>query len=439
MALPADSVFEYQTGGNNNNGGGYAASYGGTDYSQSTTPILDLATWSCAAGSTTITTSSGGLTAAMVGNVWNLHTPNGTSNVAGLYMITAITDANTMTIDRSIGPSAMTNGTGRIGGCLAIPLDAHFETFVAGNKAYIKSGNYTITASISVASSSATSGSPIVIEGYYSSRGDFPIESNLPVLQCGTYSITFGTFWGIRYLSGAGSSSPVFASSSSGGAFFNNCKVLNNSSTADRTALYLRNSTAFSCNLSSTNGYACYSDVSNQSMLICCNLHDSKNGCTGASAYFVIENCAIYNCTNAAFTTGAAKNIISFSVIYNCNGGVKFVNYGYSSIVNCIISANTTGLSQNANYITNFAKNCLFYDNDTDASNFTLDSSNITGSDPLFNDPSNGDFTLVGNSPALNMGFDFSKIGLVGAYKSNIGLYQGDNAITGAPFFGWVA
>lgn len=441
MAIGAGSVWEYQTGGNNNYGGGFDStiSGAGTDYSQQTTAAFAITDLACVAGGAIVTSANGGFTSLMVGNGFNI--VSGTNFTAGFYFIIGYTDGNTVTLDRTpVGGSSGSAGVANVGGCFAVPIDAQFEAFVAGNNVWVKNGAYTLSASIAVASTSATAVSPIVVEGYYSARGDTPIQNNMPALACGTYSITFGTFWGIRYLSGTGSSSPVFASNSLGGAFFSDCKVLNNSGAADRTALYLRNSTAFSCNLSSTNGYAVYSDVSNQSMLINCNMHNSKNGVTGVTASFIIEGCAIYNCTNAAFTAGAAKNTVLSSVVYNCAGGVKFVNYGYSSIVNCIISGNTTGLSENANYITNFAKNCLFYDNDTDVSNFVLDASNITGSDPLFNDPSNGDFTLNGTSPALGMGFDFSKIGLIGDYKLNIGIDQGDHTASGGTSFSaWVA
>ena len=432
MAFSSGAVWEYQTGGNQNYGGGFDStiSGAGTDYSQQVTAALALSDLACTTGTSTLTSANGGFTSAMVGNAINI--VSGTNFTAGFYFITGYTNGNTVTLDRSpVGGSSGSSGVGNVGGCLLVPIDAHFEAFVAGNKVWIKTGSYTITASIAVASTSATVGNPIVVEGYYSSRADMPIESNLPALTCGAYSITFGIFWRVSYLSGTGTTSPVFASHSSGGAVFDHCKVLNNSTSADRTALYLRNSIAYSCNLASTNGYAVYSDTSLQSMLIFCNLHDSKNGCTGASASFVIQGCAIHNCSVAAFTAGSTKNTIFLSIIYDCVGGVKFVNYGYSSIVGCIISGNTTGISQNANYVTNFAYNCLFYDNDTNASNFALDSSNVTGSDPLFTDPENGDFTLQSGSPALNAGFDLAKIGLTGAYKWNIGIDQGDHVASG--------
>jgi len=59
-----------------------------------------------------------------------------------------------------------------------------------------------------------------------------------------------------------------------------------------------------------------------------------------------------------------------------------------------------------------------------------LDSTNLT-SDPSFTDAPNKDFTIGSSSPLLNAGFDFTKIGLVGAYRNNIGLDQDDNAAGG--------
>ena len=66
----------------------------------------------------------------------------------------------------------------------------------------------------------------------------------------------------------------------------------------------------------------------------------------------------------------------------------------------------------------------LFYNNGSNANNVTIDSSCVTEQNPLLTDPANGNFTLQPGSPAMNSGFDFSKIGLSGTYRNNIGIDQ---------------
>ena len=59
--------------------------------------LTDCATAS--AGSTTLTSSTGGFTAAMVGKYYKYFC--GTNITAGFYEITGYTDTNTVTIDRA--------------------------------------------------------------------------------------------------------------------------------------------------------------------------------------------------------------------------------------------------------------------------------------------------------------------------------------------------
>ena len=115
MALAATGVVIWDpSAGSNNNAGYFDASLAnaGTDYTAAqATPILALTDLACTAGTTTLTSATGGFTAAMIAN--GIYIASGTNFTAGLYVITAYTDTNTVTLDRSPAPS--NNGSGGVG------------------------------------------------------------------------------------------------------------------------------------------------------------------------------------------------------------------------------------------------------------------------------------------------------------------------------------
>jgi hypothetical protein len=80
------------------------------------------------------------------------------------------------------------------------------------------------------------------------------------------------------------------------------------------------------------------------------------------------------------------------------------------------ISVNNTlyGINSNNGYTGIVSNNNLFYNNGSFdyGSSVTHGVNDITGQDPLFVDPANGDFRLQPNSPAINMGADLSGSGV---------------------------
>jgi len=146
MSLSATTVWETRTTSSDVNGGGYKSDAGTTDYSQQDAAqlaVVDAVT----NGTTTITSATGGFTAAMVGNV--LYITGGTGSItADRYEIATRSDTNTITVDRSTGLSAGTGATLNVGGALATPgelgnvLDIDG---VAGMKGHVESGNYPLT------------------------------------------------------------------------------------------------------------------------------------------------------------------------------------------------------------------------------------------------------------------------------------------------------
>lgn len=165
MAFNSATQWEVQVGGSDSNGGGFSSAVAGagTDYSQQASPQLNVSDAACS-GNTTLTSATGGFTAAMVGNVLYLSTGD-------RYQITGYTDTNTVTLDRN-GPSS-SGMTCNVGGCLASP-GVLSNLPVSGNKCWVKAGTYTITTSTSGASGPYYQSSSIrvVVEGYSTSRGD---------------------------------------------------------------------------------------------------------------------------------------------------------------------------------------------------------------------------------------------------------------------------
>lgn len=122
MAIGADTAWRIRVSGDNDNGGGYDStiSGAGTDYTDQDSAQLtltDLAT--SGAGVTTLTSSTGGFTSAMIGNCIKI--TSGTNFDTGYYFVTAHTDTNTVTLDRSPSASgAGSGGNGKLGGAFAL-------------------------------------------------------------------------------------------------------------------------------------------------------------------------------------------------------------------------------------------------------------------------------------------------------------------------------
>ena len=119
MAVQATAQWWIRTDGDDDNGGGFDSgiSGAGTNYSDQATAQLDLTDLATAsAGSTTLTSVTGGFTPAMIGNCVKIR--SGTNVTNGYYFITAYTDTNTVTIDRACdnGGGGLSGGSGRLGG-----------------------------------------------------------------------------------------------------------------------------------------------------------------------------------------------------------------------------------------------------------------------------------------------------------------------------------
>jgi hypothetical protein len=145
--MATNVIWEIRADGSDTNGGGYdiiEADYATVDYSQQAAPVLTVTDAACA-GTTALSSATGGFTLNMIGNVVYL------SSGPGRYVITAVADTNNATLDRA-GPTA-TGMTANVGGALAsigqlgaILADAtHWALSATAAQSWINSAGGTIT------------------------------------------------------------------------------------------------------------------------------------------------------------------------------------------------------------------------------------------------------------------------------------------------------
>jgi hypothetical protein len=174
MALSVSIVWECRTTGSDTNGGGFHAGASGTDYSQQDAAQLAV-TDADAAGTTNLHSATGGFTSAMVGNIVQI---SGGTLTAGFYEITAFVDTNNVTLDRS--PGTGSGSTAKVGGCLAT-VQKLLGAMVGGNKGWVRSGDYTVSANITFAPGNVTTSGTVSytdVFGYYQTRGDIVPGTN---------------------------------------------------------------------------------------------------------------------------------------------------------------------------------------------------------------------------------------------------------------------
>lgn len=431
MALQASTVWEFRTDGDNGNGGGFTS--GGTDYSQQAAAQLTIADGATSGiGVTTLTSATGGFTAAMVGNI--VYFPSGTNLTIGWYEITAHTDTNTVTLDRAPddGVGGVSGAAGKVGGARTLPTDEFFEQLPAGNVVWFKSGTYTLGAENAVnAANDGTITLLITIEGYNSSRGDNPTLTDQPLIAAGANTFSFDNYWRIKNIR-------VTTTAANGlkadvGSIFENCSVNNSSGVGGRSGFKSITGRVINCEAQSVNGTA-VEIVGIRTKIISCYLHDSNIGIAVAGH----DDCQLLNnVINTCITgisdegiAGSDRQTIVGNTLYNGTTGISINDGGECTITNNIMDAFTTGASWTTEQGSNlFDYNC--WDNTVDVSNVTKGDNAVTG-DPGLTDPANGDFTLGSGSNCLDAGLQVGvNQGVVGNYKVNIGVDQDDVSAAG--------
>lgn len=312
MALSANTVWELRSAtGSDNNGGGFVAGSGGTDYSQQDSPQLSVTDAACT-GNTTVTSATGGFTAAMVGSIMRL------SSGPGWYEITARTDTNTITIDRN-GPNA-TGMTANVGGALAT-INKLADLLVAGNRGWLKGTTFTTTVTITFGNYGTTATD---INGYTTTRGDggqakLTLQTNSSLTgiymtqSFRAYNITVdcGNLTGSIGFGGAAVLTSVF-----------NCKVLN---------------------------WKSYG-VSGPGHVEYCEVYDGDgtSGIVGA----LVDNCYVHD--NIVSGAGCENcPAVTNSIIESSTGrGIAFANNAYTLVVgNTVYNNSSDGIYQSHGYV----------------------------------------------------------------------------------------
>lgn len=418
MSIATGTEWEIRTTGYSDNGGGFSDLNPGTsvDYSQQDAPQLALTDIASDGAGTTITSSTGGFTAAMEGNVMYI---SGTGFTEGWYQIVGYTDTNTITIDRSCGASA-SGGTGNVGGAW-LPNSTNWNTFFntlnksTYNICHIAAGTYSSLGTTAL----TITATYLRFNGYNTTRGDQPEGDNRPLFSFGDNAAYFNlaaSYAWVNHLriDNQHSSAATTTFYATGNAIVvRNCKFTRSGYSGEAVACNVGGSYAkvFEVEASCTNGTAIR--ITNSLSTVNHSwMHDSKYGLVaygGASYSLRVDHCIISNCTTTGFSSNY-NTIVSNCVVYACGTGVTFTTQNYCAIYNSIIQGCTTGLVGDVHL---YNDNNILYNNTTQYSGGVVAGPNSLTSDPLLVDPANDDFTLDAGSPAFEAALCIgTKVGL---------------------------
>ena len=427
MSLSASTNWEVRaTGSSDTNGGGFFNRVSGTsvDYTRQASAQLTLGDLACA-NSTTLTSATGGFTAAMQGNL--IQVASGTNFTPGFYEVVAFTNANTVTLDRNpTNGGAATGGTGSLGGALATLAKA-FGGGVTGNTFWVQQGTYPLTTP--PAPPVGTYGSPTSIIGYKAARGDgdaAPDFSNCPTLQATAGFPTAGATSGVlavpvnftswRNMILDANSIARCGATTAGGAYtrFDDCKAIN---WKDRGFEFLQNARARRCTATlgvagaSASFYSNGNGSAGHSYVECVAL---SNPCAGfyldGAGISLIDSFAIGS-TGASghgiFQTGATQGSLVRGSTAAGNAGSGFYYTGYLEHVSLTrnIFANNAGYgiqSGGANYLNAQvdADFNAFYNNAAGArSSFPAGAHDLVPAAAPFVNSVAGNYALNSNSP----------------------------------------
>lgn len=422
MALSAATIWETRAAGASDNyGGGFNVTATGTDYSQSNTPILSVAD-AVTNGTTTVTSTTGGFTAAMIGNNINLVGD-------GIYQITARASSNSITVDRNTGTSAAQ--TANVGGALAT-LTKLAANMVASNKAY-SVGAFSSSATITFAQTvtSATSVTPATrLIGYGSSRGDASHATLAMQTNANLNGITTSgqAFWieQVDVDSGSLTNSISFLLGGQKDQIIH-CKAANFTTVGiDLNALL---QTAFACEVTGgTSAAAAAIDLPQGSVLLCAGNYVHDNACPGIVVLnnSVIQRNLVVNNSGASsdgILYGANTQVIGNTCHNNGRDGIRsnVTTYTGIFIVNNLLTSNggygiTGSISVGpAIPASAYTDGNAFYNNTSGTRNLMDSTTGILGVNPYTN---TRDIILTGLpyvGPTTGSTANFGLNGIVGA------------------------
>ena len=332
MALPSSLVWEVRTTGSDLNGGAFDASLRvtGTDYSQQDAAQAVYSDLSInATDATKVTSVARPFQATDVGNT--IRVPSGISGfTVGVYVIQTVS-GGVAGLDRACGTTGTTQGSGsiRLGGAIAT-LSRLASDMVAKNLAFVKSGNYSETGTVTFTQGAATPNPgvpPSRVIGYSSVRSDYDtLGLSRPTITIGGMGdgLVFNAGgWSIQNLVVAGGGTVGTTIRTTGGDSVNilNCKVTGFTSMG--IAMRYR-SQAHLCEVTgATASVGIY--VANSGMVSRCYVHDvnlSQYGIQSVQGVTLIRN-LVANLTGPAHGLGGSadgsKGFL-FNTIHNIGG-----------------------------------------------------------------------------------------------------------------------
>lgn len=441
-ALPAGLAWEVRTTGADTNGGCYdIANDGGTDYSQQDSAQLALSDLAMASTGTTLTSATGGFTAAMVDNC--IQITSGTNFTAGYYEITGHTDTNTVTIDRNATTgSAASSGVGNVGGGLATIQEA-VDNIVSGNDVYIQDGQYAEL--VTLPSVNGANGDPVRMIGYVTNHSTVPTGASRPDITgsdtranaMNVGSVAGWSFENIRFHNATGNG--VTGNTSAGTTNrFVNCRFDNNGgigwSISQRVSFL---GCEFDNNTSHGIGVGVGNGTYFQSMYYS-YFHDNGGSGVldgnGTNMKHIIGSVADTNAGEGFFIK--LGTLIGNTSYGNTGSGFRqqsgSANAADMIWVDNSSFDNATGFKKDVTtYIDNYFDYNHYEGNTSALSNFTAGANDVT-SDALYTDPANGDFTISTSSPLIDAGYPFgSNLGLATSLKRNIGTDHTQAAVGG--------
>lgn len=397
---------------------------GGTfliDYSQQDTAQATATDYTAVGSSTTLTSATGGFTRMMVGNIFHQTTTGtGAFGIVGWYEIVSYTNTTTVTLDRtpntgtaSVACTGFVGGAGRLNGL----EDTFFEMIQASNEVWIKNGTYSISNTVSVASTNSTNTSPSYITGFNSLRGDVCNGTNRPVLTFGASSCTLGGNVAIRNLIATTTAASGCSTGNSAAAF--NCKFTNTSTTTTRIALTAgTDSVMGNCEAVSQNGTAV--SMNTGSKMFGCYMHDSSIGYTNGGTRTVLVGCVFEACRSSAINLSSASGsyFVVGNTVYGREGQIGTgINFSGASapinrIVNNILYGLTTGVAvSTAELKSNQGEYNCYYNNTANTSNFSVEPTALLV-DPTFAGAAQitGSTATTSGSVLTQSGGDFSTV-----------------------------
>jgi len=394
MTLPAAMVWELQGGvGNDLNSGLFKLGGSGTDFSQQAAPQLDLSDWKAVAGKLdrAYSVASGAqLTSEKIDN--GIQFSAGSNVLTGFYHVEgqgSDGDGSYLLLDRAWASAGTTNGTGRLGGCLA-GFEVMDSILIAGNIVYVKAGTYTLAGSITFANGNSTTQSRII--GYSSARGDNPTGLSRPLIAQGGNGWSLGTYNLMKNVRGTTThSNGCYMSTYCVGI---NLDWENTGALSTDRAFRVDGVRLIDCVGKSANGRAFGATYACKFMQ--CRAHHSNEGIAILSngSHTHIIDCVIDHNTAAGIVADGMSFLAIEHNTIDANDKGFDSNASYGDVFrNNIFSNNVTyGITLDSEYKNNHFDYNLFHNNGTDRNNAEI-GDNDKSYDPLYNDAANGDYS----------------------------------------------